>query len=202
MKKVIRSLLCLVAFTGSLQAQEAFVGGASVGSSEPLYRYDDQERWKHGYLQIMPYYHGWHSFRPYNYHHVFNQSQTAAGWGMSPAMPYSQQFWHKYENMTDLSQGHHSLVSPNVAPTPVDSHYPTQINGAPQPQYGSPLMSPTPAQPNMIYPQPPMQQMHHEVPQGQYTPQPGYGYQQPQMQQGPILPTSNNQLQGYLRNGQ
>ncbi|RLS56682.1 MAG: hypothetical protein DWH91_05965 [Planctomycetota bacterium] len=74
-----------------------YVGPSSVGSSEQLYPYDDQEKWKHGYLKEMPYYHGQHSFKPSNYHHIYSQSQTAAGWGMNPNAPYSQQFWHKYE---------------------------------------------------------------------------------------------------------
>ncbi len=219
MKKVIWVLLCLAAITGSVQAQDGFSGDASIGSSEPLYRYDDQERWKHGYLQIMPYYHGWHSFRPYNYHHIFNQSQTASGWGMSPVMPYSQQFWHKYENMTDLSQGHHNLVSPNVAPVQEDSHYPTPINPGMINQG-----MPTPASPNMLYPQPQMQQMQYEVPAQTSYNQAGYGqpqfsqpqfqqmqYQQPQFSQpqyapqvplqGPGLAAPGTQLQGYLNQG-
>ena len=87
-----------------------------VGSYEPLYFYDDQEPWKHGYIKVMPYYGGFHSFRPYNYHHVFSQSATAQRLGMSPVMPYSQQFWHRYEAMTDLSHGRHEPVFPNVEP--------------------------------------------------------------------------------------
>lgn len=107
-----------------------FMGAGSVGSNEPLYYYDDQDRWKHGYIKIMPYYHGFHSFRPYNYHHVFGQSTTAQGFGMSPVMPYSQQFWHKYEHMADLSQGNHEPVYPGTEPIEENSHYPKPIQDA------------------------------------------------------------------------
>ena len=99
MTKAMWAALMTAAMAGTGLAQD-FVGPDSVGSSnEQLYPYDDQEKWKHGYLKEMPYYHGFHSFRPYNYHHVYSQSQTAAGWGMNPTSPYSQQFWHKYQNM-------------------------------------------------------------------------------------------------------
>lgn len=102
MPRVILTLVLLTMAGSHAMAQEEFVGPASVGSSEPLFSYDDLERWKHGYLQIMPYYGGYHSFRPYNYKQVISQSQTAAGWGLSPTMPYSQQFWHHYEQQADL----------------------------------------------------------------------------------------------------
>jgi|GEM_PF-3231149 len=98
MTKAMWAALMTAAMASTGLAQD-FVGPASVGSSEQLYPYDDQEKWKHGYLKEMPYYHGHHSFRPYNYHHVYSQSQTAGGWGMNPNAPQSQQFWHKYESM-------------------------------------------------------------------------------------------------------
>lgn len=109
MTKAMWAALMTAAMAGTGLAQD-FVGPSSVGSSEQLYPYDDQEKWKHGYLKEMPYYHGYHSFRPYNYHHVYSQSQTAAGWGMNPTSPQSQQFWHKYEQMASpgspmISQG-------------------------------------------------------------------------------------------------
>lgn len=128
---------------------EAYTGGASVGANEPLYYYDDQEPWKHGYLQIMPYYGGNHTFRPYNYHHVFNQSQTAAGWGMNPVLPYSQQFWARYEAMTDLSKGDHSLVAPLKPPVEEWNHYPKPINPDLEEPEPAPIRStpPTPPMP-------------------------------------------------------
>lgn len=98
MTKSLWAALITAAMAGTGLAQD-FVGPSSVGSNEQLYPYDDQEKWKHGYLKEMPYYHGYHSFRPYNYHHIYSQSQTSAGWGMNSTSPYSQQFWHKYESM-------------------------------------------------------------------------------------------------------
>jgi len=98
MTKAMWAALMTAAMASTSLAQD-YVGPDSVGSSEQLYPYDDQEKWKHGYLKEMPYYHGFHSFRPYNYHHVYSQSQTASGWGMNPNSPQSQQFWHKYQNM-------------------------------------------------------------------------------------------------------
>ncbi len=112
-------VVCLIV-SGSLQAQEMYLGDGSVGSSEPLFPYDDQDPWKHGYLQEMPYYGGYHSYRPYNYKQVFSQSQTAAGWGIPSTMPYSQQFWHRYQYQIDLSQGGGVGTMPTPAPVPVE----------------------------------------------------------------------------------
>lgn len=92
-----------------------FYGPASIGSGEPMFAYDDQEPWKHGYLHVMPFYGGHHVFLPYNYKAVFSQSQVAAGWGMPNVMPYSQQFWHRYEQQADLSQ---PRALPYAAPQP------------------------------------------------------------------------------------
>jgi len=168
MNRALLSIAMTAVIASSLPAQdyvsdgyvttgpEAYTGGASVGAMEPLYSYDDQEPWKHGYLQIMPYYGGHHTFRPYNYHHVFNQSQTAAGWGMNPVLPYSQQFWARYEAMTDLSKGDHSLVAPLKPPVEEWNHYPkpinpdrevpmpgTSVNPMPMPQPTNPVPGPS-----------------------------------------------------------
>lgn len=94
--------------------QPAHLGSSSYGVAEPLYFYDDQEPWKHGYLHETPYSHGYHSFRPYNYQHVYRQSATSQSLGMSAVMPYSQEFWQRYEAMADLSQGHHEPIIPSV----------------------------------------------------------------------------------------
>ncbi|MCA8991761.1 MAG: hypothetical protein KDA69_09315 [Planctomycetaceae bacterium] len=166
-----RWVLVALASLGMLRAAAAqeFVGASSFGSQEPLYRYDDQEKWKHGWMQDMPYYGGFHAFRPYNYHHVYSQATTAQGWGMS--MPYSQQFWHRYENMTNLL-------------APAQDGY--QMQGYPQqqqPYYQSPQMLPQqtfPIQPNMNMPQGGLQ----PIPQRQAGPQamyPAHSWQQ-QMQ--------------------
>jgi hypothetical protein len=131
-------------YFGAGSGQE-FIGAGSVGSSEPLFSYDDQERWKHGYLKEMPYYEGYHAFRPYNYHHVFSQSRTAAGWGMPAVMPYSQQFWHRYEHMTNLSGQQYSATGMPMMQQPSFVRRGVPFNSYPQAQ---PLMT-MPANPVM-----------------------------------------------------
>ena len=117
--------ICLITAWSSLAAsafsQDPYYygyGAPSVGSAEPLFQYDDPEPWKHGYIHRMPYYEGLHSFLPYNYKAVFAQTQTAAGWGMPNTMAYSQQFWHRYENRTDLSQPPQLDMTPQFSPAP------------------------------------------------------------------------------------
>lgn len=67
----------------------------AFGTGDPLYPYDHEAPWMHGYYQEIPAYGGYHFFRPYNYRHVMPQSQTAAAWGMSPNMPYSHQYFDR-----------------------------------------------------------------------------------------------------------
>jgi hypothetical protein len=64
---------------------------SAVPCSESRYPYDAQDPWLHGYFQETPAYAGFHAFRPYNYKHVFAQSQLAAEWGGSSTAPYSHQ---------------------------------------------------------------------------------------------------------------
>lgn len=97
------------------------------GSAEQRYPFDTQMNWVHGYHQEIPAYGGHHVFRPYNYKDVLSQSQTAAGWGERPAMPYSQQFWHKYQDQATMlkvsrSQG---VQQPYNFAQPVVSHSPS-----------------------------------------------------------------------------
>jgi hypothetical protein len=87
--------------------QNAYNQYGFEGQFEQRHAYDTQQNWVHGYFQEIPAYGGHTFFRPYNYKDVMSQSQTSAGWGMSPTMPYSQQFWHKYHDqatMLKLSQ--------------------------------------------------------------------------------------------------
>jgi hypothetical protein len=66
-----------------------------AGASEPRFYFDCPHPWLHGYIQEAPAYSGFHSFRPYNYKHVFTQSQMAGSWGIAPTSPYSQQYWNR-----------------------------------------------------------------------------------------------------------
>jgi len=106
MRRELMVVLFAAGFATSAFAQEYYPeagytqdysGAASVGSQEQLFPFDNQEPWKHGYRQVMPYYGGFHKFRPYNYHHVFGQTQTAASYGIQH--PYSQQFWLRYQSV-------------------------------------------------------------------------------------------------------
>ncbi len=76
--------------------------GLTGSIQEELYPYDSPEPWIHGYWQEIPAYGGFAAFRPYNYKHVLSQSQAAGGWGMSAQMPYSQQFWHRYQQRAEM----------------------------------------------------------------------------------------------------
>ena len=100
---------------------------------EAMHRFDSQSPWMHGYYQPIPAYGGYGAFRPYNYKHVLSQSQAAGGWGMSPTMPYSQQFWHRYRRRANMR--------PRILNAPIPR---TPIRGAtssrrrfPAPQYGA-----------------------------------------------------------------
>jgi hypothetical protein len=81
---------------------------------EPRFCFDAQEPWLHGYIQEVPIHAGFHAFRPYNYKHALAQSQIAAGWGMSPTSPYSQQYWHRDQATTSMTQPPAFIPSPVV----------------------------------------------------------------------------------------
>ena len=85
------------------------------GDGVQLYPYDQQDPWLHGYYQRYPVYGGFSSFRPYNYRHVFSQTQIATGWGSAHGMPYSQQFWNNYRG-SYLDQNLHAQASGSVMP--------------------------------------------------------------------------------------
>lgn len=99
------------------------------GQFEQRFPFDTQQNWVHGYFQEIPAYGGHAFFRPYNYKDILSQSQVSAGWGHSPVMPYSQQFWHKYHDqatMLKLSRGE-GFVPPSPAPTNTVMFVPTSV---------------------------------------------------------------------------
>jgi hypothetical protein len=69
----------------------------AFATGDPVYPYDAYEPWVHGYWQEIPAYGGYTYFRPYNYKHVLSQAQVAGGWGMSPVMPYSHEYFRKMQ---------------------------------------------------------------------------------------------------------
>ena len=120
------------------------------GSSEQRHPFDTQQSWVHGYFQEIPAYGGHHTFRPYNYKDVLSQSQTAAGWGERPTMPYSQQFAHKYHDeatmlkTTQAAPGWRSQMSGRYAPAQVSSTQPAWAQQAWTPaSVGSHIMVPS-----------------------------------------------------------
>lgn len=109
------------------------------GSMEQRHAFDSQLNWVHGYFQEIPAYNGHPVYRPYNYKDVLSQSQTAAGWGERPSMPYSQQFWHKYQDQAtmlklsraqQMAPSNYMAVQQTMPQTPIwmpqSSGYPVQ----------------------------------------------------------------------------
>lgn len=93
----------------------------AAGDGGQLYPYDQQDPWLHGHYQRVPAYGGFASFRPYNYRHVFSQTQIATGWGASHGMPYSQQFWNRYRG-SYLQGNLHSAAVPTHPVLPSEAH--------------------------------------------------------------------------------
>lgn len=75
----------------------------SGSNGDTLLPFDSQEAWMHGYFQEIGAYPGYHYFRPYNYKHVLSQADLAYRWGQPHGMPYSQQWWHRYQNRAALN---------------------------------------------------------------------------------------------------
>jgi hypothetical protein len=94
----------------------AFGPSGVEGQFEQRYPFDSHQNWVHGYHQEIPAYGGHVFFRPYNYKDVLSQSQTSAGWGQPPTMPYSQQFWHKYQDQATMLKMSHSQPLMPMAP--------------------------------------------------------------------------------------
>ncbi|HQX51244.1 MAG TPA: hypothetical protein PLY87_04335 [Planctomycetaceae bacterium] len=146
-----------VVLSASAQAQVGAPGidyGTTIaaGDGMQLYPYDQQDPWLHGHFQRVPAYGGFSSFRPYNYRHVFAQTQLAQTWGHAHGMPYSQQFWNRYRN-SYLEGNLHSSNQP-VMQDPQIPTYPTQGS----PTYASPAQAypmpnvPVQGYPNIAYP--------------------------------------------------
>lgn len=144
--------IAVVALTSTASAQVQIIPGeSSAGMSNGLpigepeatggvygeqqLRYDSPHPWMHGYWQEMPAYGGYGAFRPYNYKHVLAQSQAAGGWGMSPTMPYSQQFWHRYRQRASMRP-----QVPETAPTMSPTGYRSRF--AQPPAYQPPAYQP------------------------------------------------------------
>ncbi len=84
-----------VQYDSNYPMTSAGVTGGIYG--DPLYPFDSPYPWQHAYFQEISPYSGYHYFKPYNYRHVLSQTQTAAGWGITPQLAYSQHFWNRYQ---------------------------------------------------------------------------------------------------------
>ena len=133
------AFLVAAMFTASVQAQVGSPGieyGSTIaaGDGVQLYPYDQQDPWLHGHFQRVPSYGGFASFRPYNYRHVFAQTQLAQQWGHAHGMPYSQQFWNRYRP-SYLEGNLHSNYQPAMQ-NPQTQGYPAPMYPAQQ-QYSN-----------------------------------------------------------------
>lgn len=88
---------------GGLYSTGMGLNAYSGSNRDTLLPYDSQEAWMHGYFQEMGAYGGTQYFRPYNYKHVFSQVDLAYRWGQPQGMPYSQQWWHRYQSRAALN---------------------------------------------------------------------------------------------------
>ena len=156
------ALLVAAVMTASAQAQVGSPGieyGSTIaaGDGVQLYPYDQQDRWLHGHFQRVPSYGGFSSFRPYNYRHVFAQTQLAQSWGHTHGMPYSQQFWNRYRGsylQGNLHADNQPIMQNPQATGDPSQRYPSQLypsqlypaQAVPQQQY------PTLAYPSQGYP--------------------------------------------------
>ena len=153
-------LLVAAIATASTQAH-AQVGSPGIdygntiaaGDGVQLYPYDQQDPWLHGHFQRVPSYGGFASFRPYNYRHVFAQTQLAQQWGHAHGMPYSQQFWNRYRGSYlegNLHSGYQPTLQGPQMPIYAAPAYPQQQQYSNQ---GYPSQAyPIQQQPNNAYP--------------------------------------------------
>lgn len=88
---------------GGLYSTGMGLNGYSGSNGDTLLPFDTQEAWMHGHFQEIGAYPGYAHFRPYNYKHVFSQTDLSYRWGQPHGMPYSQQWWHRYQTRASLT---------------------------------------------------------------------------------------------------
>lgn len=99
-------------------AETGFQASATGGQygHEQLYPFDAWDNWVHGQFQEIPSYGGHHLYRPYNYKHVLSQSQTAGGWGLSPTMPYSHEYFLRKQMNSNPALGYRAAAPQYPSP--------------------------------------------------------------------------------------
>lgn len=88
---------------GGLYSTGMGLNGYSGSNGDTLLPFDTQEAWMHSYFQEIGAYPGYAHFRPYNYKHVFSQTDLSYRWGQPHGLPYSQQWWHRYQTRASLT---------------------------------------------------------------------------------------------------
>lgn len=88
---------------GGLYSTGMGLNGYSGSNGDTLLPFDTQEAWMHAHFQEIGAYPGYAHFRPYNYKHVFSQTDLSYRWGQPQGMPYSQQWWHRYQTRAALT---------------------------------------------------------------------------------------------------
>lgn len=88
---------------GGLYSTGMGLNGYSGSNGDTLLPFDTQEAWMHAHFQEIGAYPGYSYFKPYNYKHVFAQADLSYRWGQPQGMPYSQQWWHRYQGRASLT---------------------------------------------------------------------------------------------------
>jgi hypothetical protein len=124
-------------------------GAGGYGVPDELYNYDHYNPWVHGYWQELPAFGGYAYFRPYNYRHVYVQSEVAANWGSTATMPYSQEYFRRareqgiYEQRTTgVSRGGFPGYAYRQQPRPAPSTQTIARTSAERPQPQKPASRP------------------------------------------------------------
>lgn len=156
---------------------------------DPLYPFDSQYPWQHGYFQEISPYSGYHYFKPYNYRHVLSQTQTAAGWGITPQLAYSQHFWNRYQERA-------TWKNYALPPREEDIEEIQQRKKNYQEQRSSSYYQQQPTMVPVQYQRPQQQQNYYQQPQPQFQ-QPQQFQQQPAQNQFPPANRGYNQPPRY-----
>lgn len=127
-------------------AETGLQAGATGGQygHEDMYPYDAYDNWVHGHFQEIPAYGGYHFFRPYNYKHVLSQSQTSGGWGNSPQLPYSHEYFWRRQQQAGVAPAAPAHGSPYTSP--IHNPPPHTVPGLGQPS-GPIYTQPVPVMP-------------------------------------------------------
>lgn len=185
---------------------------------DPLYPFDSQYPWQHGYFQEISPYSGYHYFKPYNYRHVLSQTQTANGWGITPQLAYSQHFWNRYheqaawknyalppreEDIEEIQKRKREFQEKRIDQKSSSSYYQSQQGMVPVEYQQQSRYQPQPRnfpQSSYQYQQPQYEQSQYPQQQYQQQQYQQQQYQQQQYQQQQMQPQYPTNAPGYNQN--